>query len=259
MKKVFVCLTVAGLLVMIAGPALASGPDGNAQVVVGNWAVVHNYVGAVSDTGGNGIANSSNWCMGVGGNISSNNDGNVIKTGDANSYVESYVAVNSNVAMDGCCGPEDQIVDWNYAYLDNTVMAMSNTGGNGIANSENDGMWVGGNISSNNDDNVIKTGDANSYVESYVAVNSNVALDGWCCSEGWQYVGGEVGNGADVYNEIIAGAMTGENGIANSSNGDMGIEGSISSNNDGNTINTGDAVSGVYSIVVVNSNIVRSW
>ena len=250
MKKILVGLTALAVMALAAGPALANGW----QYSVGNGAIVINNVGAASYTGGNGIANSENEDMNVGGNISSNNDGNTIKTGNAESNVKSYVVVNSNVALDGCCGPKEQVVVENFAYLDNSVIAISDTGGNGIANSENSYGWFGGNISSNNDGNTIKTGNANSNVNSYVAVNSNVALDG-CCGPKEQYVG--EWNWAEVDNEVMAIAATGGNGIANSENDDMGVGGNISSNNDRNTINTGNAESNVYSIVVINSNISR--
>jgi len=176
MKKILVGLTALALLAMAAGPALANclWCDGE-QYSVGNGAIVINNVGAASYTGGNGIANSENEDMNVGGNISSNNDGNTIKTGNAESNVKSYVVVNSNVALDGCCGPKEQVVVENFAYLDNSVIAISDTGGNGIANSENSYGWFGGNISSNNDENIIKTGNAESNVYSIVVINSNIS------------------------------------------------------------------------------------
>ena len=177
MKKILVGLTALALLAMAAGPALANclWCDGE-QYSVGNGAIVINNVGAASYTGGNGIANSSNNGMGVGGNISSNNDNNKITTGDATAYAGAINVVNSNVALDGCCGPKEQYVgEWNWAEVDNEVMAIAATGGNGIANSENDDMGVGGNISSNNDRNTINTGNAESNVYSIVVINSNIS------------------------------------------------------------------------------------
>ena len=177
MKKVFLGLTVLALSAMMAVPALAQCWP-SMQVSVGNdCTVVVNDVTAVSNTGSNGIANSQNQMGGFSGDISSNNDNNRIITGDATAYAGAANVVNSNLAVGGCCdGPEVQAsVDNNGTKAKNFVYADSNTGGNVIAGSSNErGRFCGGNISSGNDGNVIRTGAAVSKAGAINIVNSNI-------------------------------------------------------------------------------------
>jgi hypothetical protein len=259
--KSFAILTVSLFAFALAvSPALACYYMPPMQVSAGNdMTLVENSVIAVSDTGGNGIANSQNAMGGFGGDISSGNDHNYINTGDANAYAGAANMVNSNVTVDGCCGPVIQVSACNdVTEVFNNVQAGAFTGGNGIANSTNEKGGFRGDISSNNDGNRIITGDANAYAGAANMVNSNLALSPGCCGPEYQV---SVGNDMTfVGNVVIAQASTGGNSIAGSQNA-MGCfhGGNISSNNDDNTIITGDANAYAGSVTVVNSNIERSF
>ncbi|MFC1629657.1 hypothetical protein ACFL11_00285 [Patescibacteria group bacterium] len=255
MKKIFVGLTVLALVALVATPASAFWGVDDMQGNLFNSAEVINDVTVVSDTGYNGIGNSVNRMTMTSGNISSGNDDNEIDTGDATAKAKVGNVVNSNVTMGGCCGADMQLNLGNDALVVNLVGAGAYTGDNGIANSDNKGVCVDeGKISSGNDDNSIDTGEAVANAKVGNLVNSNVELDG-CCGDQIQK---NVGNGAGLGNEVVASTGTGGNEIADSQNKWVGAD-AISSNNDGNSIDTGGADAGAKVVSVVNSNITRGF
>lgn len=263
MKKVLVGLTVLAVVALVAGPALANGYG--AQVTVGNdFTSVTNTIYAESWTGGNGIANSGNEKGCFEGNISSNNDGNRITTGEATAMAGAANLVNSNVYLgDACCGPDVQVNKYNdVTWVSNDITAVAVTGNNGIANSGNSMGGFDGKISSNNDDNRITTGDATAYAGAANLVNSNLALTCDLCGDECCGVGVQINKSNDftmVNNYVFAGSDTGGNAIAESVNSMGGFGGNISSGNDGNVITTGTALSAAGAITVVNTNISRTW
>jgi hypothetical protein len=259
MNKILVGLTALALLVASVGPALANccppPPPPLKQISAGNdETTVINNVTAIANTGGNGIANSSNSKGGFGGDISSNNDNNKITTGNATAYAGAINVVNSNFT--NCCDGGKQITVGNDGtFVSNDVIVYANTGENSIANSQNKKGCFGGDISSNNDNNKITTGNATAYAGAINVVNSNIRLG--CCDGGKQVSAGN--DGTFVGNSVGAQADTGINGIGNSTNKKGHFSGDISSGNDGNEIKTGIALSKAGAITIVNSNITRSW
>ena len=252
MRKILVSLLALTLVAASANSVLAKGYG---QFSGGNSGWTTNIVTAFSNTGGNGIANSSNESGCGGSSRARNNDGNQIVTGNANAHAEALNVVNSNVDEGGCCGPDYQDSWWNYeSGADNYVYAGANTGENGIANSSNSSGYGGSSSARGNDSNVVRTGNANAHAEALNVVNSNVD-EGGCCGpdyqESWR-------NRGYVYNDVYAGANTGENGIANSSNS-SGYGGSSARNNDGNVVVTGNANASASAVTVLNSNISRSF
>ena len=172
MRKILVSLLALTLAAASASSVLAKGYG---QFSGGNSGWTTNIVTAFSNTGGNGIANSSNESGCGGSSRARNNDGNQIVTGNANAHAEALNVVNSNVDEGGCCGPDYQGSWWNYeSGTDNIVTAFSNTGENGIANSSNSSGY-GGSSARNNDSNVVVTGNANASASAVTVVNSNIS------------------------------------------------------------------------------------
>ena len=176
MKKIIAISTIFTLTALVALPALANGPG---QYSEWNFGVVVNHVLVVSNTGGNGIANSENISGDDGSSSTNDNDLNIIVTGRADSNAEVTNVVNSNVAGPGCCGPmlqvsagnnwDDEVGVWN------GVMAVSGTGGNGIANSENSSEGEGSSSANGNSGNRITTGRADADASVINVVNSNIS------------------------------------------------------------------------------------
>jgi len=181
--------------------------------------------------------------------------------GDANSlgtFLDNVIVTETS-----CEEPSQQVDEGNCAFVVNKQEVFTNTGDNGIGNSK---AFGGNSESTKNDDNLISTGIANSFAESFNIVNSNLSRG---CCEGSQL--NEL-NHASVFNFQKTGANTGGNDIGNSiafggmqfrqltiGDGDGELEGgnSTASNNDGNRIYTGGALSSASIFNIVNSNIKR--
>ena len=110
----------------------------------------------------------------------------------------------------------------NFAEILNGVVAGSNTGGNIIEGEVEDGSSV-------------KTGDAGTLVGVTNVANKNVNVSG-CGCRSFQM------NSAGVLNEVLAGSNTGGNIIGGE------VE-------DGSSVKTGDATTGVVVANVVNKNV----
>jgi len=130
--------------------------DSGLEVENNNHAYVDNDVWAVSNTG----ANNANWNKNLG----------VVVTGDAGSLATSETYANQNVVdIEDCdCLPrkgELKINNNNHAYVDNKVIALSNTGFNDANDNGGHHSFGAG---------IVVTGDAGSAAGSFTLVNSNV-------------------------------------------------------------------------------------
>ena len=166
--------------------------------------------------------------------------------GDANSLGTFLDDVSVEEISCPCPEPSVQINIGNCAMVKNIEIVKSNTGGNGIANSEAMG---GDSEADDNDDNSILTGNAIASAASFTIANSNISRG--CCGNQIN-----IGNRAMVKNVQISEANTGFNGIGNSTalGGD-----SETDDNDGNIIVTGHALSEASIVNIINSNIQRGF
>jgi len=146
------------------------------QVSAGNdFTWVMNDVNALAVTGQNNITNSQTQKGFIGGNNSSSNNENKITTGDATAYAGAANLVNSNLALNTCCGPKKQVSAGNDGtWVMNTVSAGSGTGYNKISNGQTQSGCFGGSNSSNGNDNIITTGEATAAAGSITVVNTNI-------------------------------------------------------------------------------------
>lgn len=175
MKKVLVSLTVLAVAAMTAGPALAYGYSSGQKSVGNDGTMVSNSVYAESWTGSNTISSSQTQSGCFGGNNSSSNNENKITTGDATAYAGAANLVNSNLALNTCCGPKKQVSAGNDGtWVMNTVSAGSGTGYNKISNGQTQSGCFGGSNSSNGNDNIITTGEATAAAGSITVVNTNI-------------------------------------------------------------------------------------
>jgi len=242
MNKLLVGLTTVALVASIAAPALAE--DGSYQGNCGNNGMVCNVQMAKTNTGVNGIANSSS--MDDDSDTEDNNT-NGISTGQALSFADAKTVINSNL-KEGCCDSEGDLRtqdnEINSAFVKNMQFVEANSGVNGIANSK---AMCGESESDSNDNNEIWTGYAQATADAKTIANSNVQRG--CCED--QY---NMFNSAAVINVQKVKANTGMNGIGNSSS--MGDD-SSAHDNDGNLIVTGDALASASAFSLVNSNVNR--
>src|SRR3972149_795068 len=154
-KKLATVGAAAGLLLASAMPAFAwHWSDDDLVVSQGNTAIVNNNVGAVSNTGLNGVG---------GGKVV------MVKTSDAVAIAGASTTANKNVAVVAGCNCFDDVTigQGNTAIVNNNVGAVSNTGLNGVGG----GKFV-----------MVKTGDAVAIAGASTTAKKNVAVvAGWKC------------------------------------------------------------------------------